>query len=543
LGTHWHILTGPSEVNASSKPSEAAVQDHADERAVALDESFLDLSSSSMQNAFPAAPIHQEEGSGQDNGDQRDASVDDALESFLSWRLDLVNVRVRFRMFAGCDFPEYVSLEEAAVHSSRATSSSISPALSRDMERSLELQVEGMHLQYSCFDHPAPISSRIFFRAQDVKIADNVSDSFFRCLIQKDELYLECGAYEQGAPAISLTLDTLQSNVSGSDDSEFVQQRRFEAHILPLFCNLDERTLNAIYQCMHVYASVAAENDGMDSGNQSDDGEDRVLYQKIFISALHLRLNYKLINIFNPLNLPLKDSPVSLPSIKLWNCPSQRIIESIISQWGGYPKIGLQLFGGIANSLPVVSNVSHIFSALNILIQQSIRNRSSARQVRRNVFAFLSALSGEIIDVALCATQFTDRMLSSASSIVVGNSRRDRQGRSSVASGGVKDARSEQMIQSLQEDLKKMQQPANVQEGLQEAITSFSHSLECMMMTVLQPGRRSRLRRGAAAIMMPVQGINRGVFQFLQGLMNHLQPQRRARHDEKYKDAPSHQKR
>ncbi len=56
-------------------------------------------------------------------------------------------------------------------------------------------------------------------------------------------------------------------------------------------------------------------------------------------------------------------------------------------------------------------------------------------------------------------------------------------------------------------------------------------------------GRRSRLRRGAAATMMPVQGINRGVFQLLQGLVNHLQRQRRARHDEKYKDAPSHQKR
>jgi hypothetical protein len=525
LVTHWSHLTGPSQVDARFASSQVEEQERSDEKNVALDESFFDLSSSA------AAPIHREEGSGLEHGVQRDASDEKILESFLSWRLELVNASVRFRIFAGCDFPEYVPLEEPLSPSSCATVSSFRK---KDLGQSMELQVKGMNFRYSSFEQAAPISSKISFRAQDIKISDDVSDSFFRCLIQKDESYLECGAYERDAPAISLTLETLQSIVGSSDDSESVQ-RRFEAHILPLFCSLDERTLNTIWEFMHVYSSVAAENESMDSSTEWDVGEDIILYQKFIISALHFRLNYK------PIKYPimLRDSPVSLPSVKLWNCASGQILESMLKQWGGLQEIFKQFLGGVANSVPVVSNIAHIFCALNVLIQQSIRNRSSARQVRRNVFAFLSALSGEIIDVALIATRVTDQMLSSASTVVVGSARRERQSRSTDSTGGQKEA---QMLQALQEDLKKMQQPANVQEGLQEALRSFSHGLECMMMTVLQPGRPSYFRRGAAAIMMPVQGMNRGVFQFLQGLMNQLQPQRRVRHDKKYKDALSHQK-
>jgi hypothetical protein len=531
LVTHWSHLTGPGQVDARGASSHDEEQEHSDDKNAAFDESFLDISSSSILNGSAVAPIHQEEGSGLEHAELRDASNENILESFLSWRLELVNASVRFRIFAGCDFPEYVPLEEPLSPSSCATVSSFRK---RDLGQSMELQVEGMHFRYSSFELAAPISSKISFKAQDIKISDDVSDSFFRCLIQKDESYLECGAYEPDAPAISLTLETLQSIVGSSDDYDAVQ-RRFEAHILPLFCSLDERSLNAIWEFMHVYSSVAAENESMDSSTEWDVGEDRILYQKFVISALHFRLNYK------PIKYPimLRDSPVSLPSVKLWNCASGQILESMLKQWGGLQEIFKQFLGGVANSVPVVSNVAHIFCALNVLIQQSIRNRSSARQVRRNVFAFLSALSGEIIDVALIATRVTDQMLSSASSVVVGSTRRERQIRSTGSTGGQKEA---QMLQELQEDLKKMQQPANVQEGLQEALRSFSHGLECMMMTVLQPGRPSYFRRGAAAIMMPVQGMNRGVFQFLQGLMNQLQPQRRVRHDQKYKDALSHQK-
>ena len=121
--------------------------------------------------------------------------------------------------------------------------------------------------------------------------------------------------------------------------------------------------------------------------------------------------------------------------------------------------------------------------------------------------------------------------------MVRGNAGRDRQRRSTGSAAGAKEA---QMLQALQEDLKKIQQPANVQEGLQEALHSFSHGLECMMMTVSQPGHP--IRRGAAAVLMPMQGMNRGVFQFLQGLINQLQPQRRARREEKYKDSYDQQK-
>ena len=61
-----------------------------------------------------------------------------------------------------------------------------------------------------------------------------------------------------------------------------------------------------------------------------------------------------------------------------------------------------------------------------------------------------------------------------------------------------------------------------------------------MMMTISQQGHP--IRRGAAAVLMPMQGMNRGVFQFLQGLINQLQPQRRARREEKYKDSYDQQK-
>lgn len=535
---HWSLLAGPNQLDASCESSQVPVEKHADKRDVAVDESFLHITDSSLilGESFTNIPsasasIDHEEGYGQENSDQRNVSVESTLDTFLSWRLELVNARVRFRLYAGCDFPEYVASEESTSPSSCAPHSSLR---SRDLDRSLELHVEGMHLRYSSYEQAAAISSRISFKAQDVKIEDHVTDTFFRCLVQKDVSYLECGAYERDAPAVSLNLETRQSVVSGSCDSQSVQ-RRFEMNVLPLIFSLDERTLNAIWEFMHIYSSVAAENESSDSGAEWDVGEDRVLYQTFMISALHFCLNYK------PIKYPiiLRDSPVNLPSVKLWNCESGQVLESILKQWGGLQEIFKQFLGGVANSVPVVSNIAHIFSALNVLIHQSIRNRSSPRQVRRNVFSFLSALSGEVIDVALIATRVTDQLLSGASSVVVGGARRYRQSRSTDTASGVKEA---QMLQSLQEDLKKIQQPANVQEGLQEALRSFSHGLECMMMTVLQPGRHSFLRRGAAAIMMPVQGVNRGVFQFLQGLMNQLQPQRRVRRDEKYKDAPSQQK-
>ena len=530
LATHWSHLTGPGQVDQSSELLKFELRDNVDEEVVPVDESFFDVSSPSTFNTSSAAPVKQQQVSMEEDSDQRDASLENILESFLVWRLELVNARVRIRIFAGCDFPEDVVSEDTSTSSGATSSGATSSFRSRDMDRSLELQIDGMHLRHSSFESAAPISSRTSFKALDIKIADDVSDSFFRCLIQKDESYLECGAYERDAPVVSFTFETLQKCISESHDYDSMP-RRFELHVLPLFCNLDERTLNAIWGLMHVYSIVAAENESSNSGNQLDIGEDGVIYQKFIINALTLRLNYR------PILYPimLRDSQVTLPSVKLWNCLSGQVLENALKQWGGLQEIFRQFLGGVANSVPVLSNVAHIFSALNILVQQSIRNRSSSRQVRRNIFAFLSALSGEILDVGLIATRAADQLLSSASSVVVGGARRDRQSRVSGSSGG---AREMQMLRALQEDLKKMQQPANVQEGLQEALRSFSQGLECMMMTVLQPGRPSYFRRGAAAVLMPVQGMNRGVFQFLQGLMNQLQPQRRVRHDEKYKDAP-----
>ena len=527
LVNHWSHLTGPGQVDTNREFSKGEELEEADEPVFSFDESCIDISSSSMLNipaasGTGAAPIVRQEAAREENNDERDASFETFLESHLSWRLELINARVRFRVFAGCDFPEYVAFDEATSQPSCAPASS---RCIRDMDRSLELQVEGMHMRYSSFSPAAPISSRLSFTAQDIKIADNVTDSFFRCLIQKDESYLlSCGAYERDAPTVSVIVETLQKCMSGSEDSEMVQ-RRFEAHILPLFCSLDERTLNAILGVMHVYSTVAAENESSNPGNGLDGGEESFTYQKFIISALTFRLNYK------PIRYPimLRDSVVSLHSVKLYEVLSGEVPEKILSQWGGLQEIVRQFLGGVANSVPVVSNVAHICGALNILIQQSIRNRSSARQVRRNVFAFLSALSGEIIDVALIATRVTDRLLSSASSVVVGDGR-GRQGRAS-GGGGRED---QALLRGLNEDLKKMQQPANVQEGLQEAIRSFSQGLECLLITT--GSRVSYIRRGAAAFLMPAQGINRGLFAILSGLLNQIQPQRRLRRDEKYKD-------
>jgi hypothetical protein len=123
-----------------------------------------------------AAPIVRQEAAREENNDERDASFETFLESHLSWRLELINARVRFRVFAGCDFPEYVAFDEATSQPSCAPASS---RCIRDMDRSLELQVEGMHMRYSSFSPAAPISSRLSFTAQDIKIADNVTDSFF----------------------------------------------------------------------------------------------------------------------------------------------------------------------------------------------------------------------------------------------------------------------------------------------------------------------------------------------------------------------------
>jgi hypothetical protein len=522
LVDHWSHLTGPGQVvDTNREVSKVEELEQVDEPAVSFEESCIDISSSSMLN-FPAAdgpgsaPIVQQDAAREENSHERDASFDIFLESHLSWRLELVNARVRFRVFAGCDFPEYVTIEETTTPPSCAPFSSLRI---RDMDRSLELQVEGMHMRFSSYSPAAPISSRLSFLAQDIKIADNVTDSFFRCLIQKDESYLSsCGAYERDAPTVSLTVETLQKSISGSEDSEMVQ-RRLEAHILPLFCSLDERTLNAIMDVMHVYSTVAAENECSNPGNDWDGGEDCFLYQKFIISALTFRLNYK------PIRYPimLRDSVVSLHSVKLYQVLSGDVPDKILAQWGGLQEIFRQFLGGVANSVPVVSNVAHICAALNILIQQSIRNRSSARQVRRNVFAFLSALSGEIIDVALIATRVTDRLLSSASSVVVGDSR--SRGREDQA-----------LLRSLNEDLKKIQQPANVHEGLQEAIKSFSQGLQCMLTIPSSQSRSGYIRRGAAALLMPAQGVTRGIFAVLSGLLNQIQPQRRSRRDEKYKD-------
>lgn len=134
----------------------------------------MDIGLSSNLSASPAASFVQLESSG--DGDRGGAPFENMLEPFLSWRLELVNARVRFRMFAGYDFPEYVDSEEADSPSSSSAAASLRV---RDMDRSLELQVEGMHLRYSCFTQAASLSSSISFRAQDIKIADNVSDSFF----------------------------------------------------------------------------------------------------------------------------------------------------------------------------------------------------------------------------------------------------------------------------------------------------------------------------------------------------------------------------
>jgi hypothetical protein len=528
--THWSHLTSSSHVDPSGEPSNVEVQNQVDEQKFTVDESFFEISSSSMLDSSVVAPINQQQVSREEDSDQRSNSFETYLESCLVWRLELVNARVRFRIFAGCDFPEYVSSEEA----SPPTSSVATPCFrSRDLERSLELQIEGLHLRHSSYVSACPVLSRTSFKAQDVKIADDVSDSFFRYLVQKDESYLECGAYERDAPVVSFTLETLQKCVSESQDCD-TPPRRFEAHVLPLFCSLDERTLNVIWDLMHIYSIVSVANESSESGGHLDFSEDGTIYQKFILNALNFRLNYK------PILYPimLRDSQVTLPCVKLWNCLSGQIPENVLKQWGGLQEIFRQLLGGVANSVPVLSNVAHIFSALNILIQQSIQNRSSSRQTRRNIFAFLSALSGEIIDVGLIATRVADQLLSGTSSVVVGAARSDRQSRVSGIPSGPKEL---QLFRALQEDLKKMQQPANVQEGLQEALRSFSQGLECMMVTVLQPGRPSYIRRGAAAVLMPVQGMNRGVFQFLQGLMNQLQPQRRVRHDEKYKDAPAHQ--
>jgi hypothetical protein len=523
LASHWSHVTGPGQVDTTTGLFEAEVEKELnDERSVSFDESFLDIGLSSNLSASPAASFHQLESSS--DGDRGGAPFENMLEPFLSWRLELVNARVRFRVFAGYDFPEYVDSEEADSPSSSSAAASLRV---RDMDRSLELQVEGMHFRYSGFTQAASLSSSISFSAQDIKIADNVSDSFFRFLIQKDEAFLECGAYERDALLISFTLDTLQNNTSGSDTYE-KEQRRFEAHVLPLVCSLDERTKDTILDLMAVYSNVTYQNEMCDSSSDWDAWEDKIVYQKFIISALNFRCNYKPIRTA----IILRDSPVSFQSVKLWNCPSGQVLENIVKQWGGWQKIVMQFLGAFANSFPVVSNVTHIFRALSILIQQSVRNRSSARKVRRNVFAFLSALSGEVIDVALIASRVADQLLSSASSVVRGNAGRDRQRRSTGSAAGAKEA---QMLQALQEDLKKIQQPANVQEGLQEALHSFSHGLECMMMTVSQPGHP--IRRGAAAVLMPMQGMNRGVFQFLQGLINQLQPQRRARREEKYKNS------
>jgi hypothetical protein len=527
---HWSHLTGPSQVDPSSESSNVEVFNQVDENPILVDESFFDVNSFSKFDSSAFVPISQPQDF-RDDSHQLSTSSDSTLESFMVWRLELVNARVRFRVFAGCDFPEYVSSEEAHSPISSGVRSSFR---SRDMERSLELHIEGINLRHSSYTSAASISSKTSFKAQDIKIADDVSDSFFRCLVQRDVSYLECGAYEHDAPFLSFTLETLQKCLSESQDINDAIPRRFEAHILPLFCSLDERTLNAIWDLMHIYSTVSAATEGSDLGSHFDVGEDGIIYQKFILSSLTFRLNYK------PILYPimLKDSKVILPSVKLWNCLSGHVPENVLKQWGGLQEIFKQFLGGVANSVPVLSNVAHIFSALNILIHQSIQNRSSSRQTRRNIFAFLSALSGEIIDVGLIATRVADQLLSGASSLVVGSARRDRQSRVSGSVGG---ARELQMIRALQEDLKKMQQPANVHEGLQEALRSFSLGLECMMTTVLQPGRPSYIRRGAAAVLMPVQGMNRGVFQFLQGLMNQLQPQRLARHDEKYKDAPGHQ--
>jgi hypothetical protein len=527
--THWKHITGPDQVDSNSAVSETEMQQDAVEGYAPCDESFVDISSFSNLSVSKHAEPEDQSQSSLNDANHMKSSFESMLEKFLSWRLDLVNARVRLRVFAGCDFPEYVLVEEDTPTSSAAATSSFRK---RDLDRSLELQVEGIHLRYSSFDRGAPISSKILFRAQDIKVADDITDSFFRCLIQKDESYVECGAYLCDAPAVSLTVETLQSCVHKSEDSELLQ-RRFEAHFLPLFCSLDERTLNAIWDIMHVYSAVVSENETKDSGGDWDVEEEKLVYQKFIISALIFRLNYK------PIRYPimLRDSPISLPCVKLWNCPPRQLPENILKQWGGIQEIFKQFLGGVANSVPVVSNVAHIFSALNILVQQCIRNRSSALQVRRHVFAFLSALSGEVIDVGLIATRVADQLLSGTSSVVVGSRRRER--RVAVGAYGPKQL---QMLQALQEDLKKLQQPENVQEGLQEGIRSFSQGLECMMMTILQPGCPSYIRRGAAAVLMPVQGMNRGVFRFLQGLLNQLQPQRRVRHGEKYKDSYAHPK-
>ncbi len=528
--THWSHLTGPGKVDPSDESSTVEFRHQVDENVAPIDESFFDVSSSSIFDSSASATMNQPQFSRDEDSDLGGTSFETILESFLAWRFELVNARVSFRIFAGCDFPEYVSLEDASPPTSGAASS----FRSRDIERSLELQIEGMHLRHSSYVSAAPISSRTSFKARDIKVADDVSDSFFRCLVQKDESYLECGAYERDAPVMSFTLETLQKCVSESQDYDTIP-RRFEAHVLPLFCSLDERTLNAIWDLMHIFSTVSAAKESNNSGNQFDVGEFGIVYQKFILSALTFRLNYK------PIMYPimLRDSQVILPSVKLWNCPSGQVPENVLKQWGGLQEIFRQFLGGVANSVPVLSNVAHIFSALTILIQQSIQNRSSSRQTRRNIFAFLSALSGEIIDVGLIATRVADQLLSGASSVVAGAARRDHQSRAFSSSAG--GARELQLFRSLQEDLKKMQQPANVQEGLQEALRSFSQGLECMMMTVLQPGRPSYIRRGAAAVLMPVQGMNRGVFQFLQGLINQLQPQRLVRHDEKYKGAAVHE--
>ncbi len=529
LASHWSHVTGPDQVDTITELLEAEVQKElfTNERSVPFDESFLDIGSSSILSASADVPFDQQEASG--DGDRGGSRFENMLESFLSWRLELVNARVRFRIFAGYDFPEYVDSEEEDSLSSSCPAASLR---FRDMDRSLELQVEGMHLRCSGFTQAAPLSSSILFKAQDIKIADNVSDSFFRFLIQKDESFLECGAYERDALLISFTLDTLQNGTSGSDTYYEKEQRRFEAHVLPLVCSLDERTKDTILDLMAVYSNVTYQNEMCDSSSDWDAWEDKVVYQKFIISALNFRCNYKPIRTA----IILRDSPVSFQSVKLWNCPSGQVLENIVKQWGGWQEIVMQFLGAFANSFPVVSNVTHIFRALNILIQQSVRNRSSARKVRQNVFAFLSALSGEVIDVALIASRVADQLLSTASNAVRGNAGRDRQRRATAAAG----AKEAQMLQALQEDLKKMQQPANVQEGLQEALHSFSHGLECMMMTISQQGHP--IRRGAAAVLMPMQGMNRGVFQLLQGLINQLQPQRRARRDEKYKNAHEQQK-
>ncbi len=158
---HWSLLAGSNQLDASCESSQVPVEQHADKRDVAVDESFLGESFTNIPSA--SASIHHEEGYGQENSDQRNVSVESTLDTFLSWRLELVNARVRFRLYAGCDFPEYVASEESTSPSSCAPHSSLR---NRDWSFTLkactcDTAVTNMQLRYRRRYHSRPRLSNL----------------------------------------------------------------------------------------------------------------------------------------------------------------------------------------------------------------------------------------------------------------------------------------------------------------------------------------------------------------------------------------------